>query len=103
MVTRTSRGPIVWRALVAMKRESMEKTPLIRITREDAQRIQDLIHSPIIRFQRGISMSDPTRQHYQMATGKGLEAPPSKSPSPGMKKGGKASTKPMKKPSGRSR
>lgn len=46
---------------------------------------------------------DPTRQHYQMATGKGLETAPSKSPSPGMKKGGKAPAKPMKKSSGKGR
>lgn len=42
-------------------------------------------------------MSDPTRQHYQMATGKGLSSSPSKDPSPGLKKGGQPSAKQGKK------
>lgn len=44
-------------------------------------------------------MSDATRQHYQMATGKGVAAAPSKDPSPGFKKGGKTPSKPMPKSS----
>lgn len=48
-------------------------------------------------------MSDATRQHYQLATGKGLESSPSKSPSPGFKKGGKTDSKPMKQPAKKGR
>lgn len=42
-------------------------------------------------------MSDATRQHYQMATGKGLNSAPSKNPSPGYSKGGKAPAPKAKK------
>lgn len=33
-------------------------------------------------------MSKDCRQHYQMATGSGLQSPPPKNPTPGFKKGG---------------
>lgn len=35
-------------------------------------------------------MAEATRQHYQMATGKGLQSPPPSKPSPGYAKGGAA-------------
>lgn len=92
-----SHGPFVKRAIIALQREARETVPLIRITRQDVERMQDLIYSPITKF-RSTSMSgDLTRQHYQMATGKGLQDAPSKSPSPGMKKGGKMPPKSMPK------
>lgn len=41
-------------------------------------------------------MSEATRQHYKLATGAGLSPPPSKTPTPGKARGGKAP--PPKKP-----
>lgn len=35
-------------------------------------------------------MSDATRQHYDLATGKGLQGSPAKTSTPGFKKGGAA-------------
>lgn len=45
-------------------------------------------------------MSEPTRQHYALATGKGLTSAPAKTSNPGMAKGGKAkSPAPKSRPS----
>lgn len=43
-------------------------------------------------------MSEPVRQRYGLATGKGLEPAPNPRPNPGFRKGGKVSTKQPSKP-----